>query len=697
MSKEDVALRIGGSCASNRSTGGGGLLADRLASARKHYFVGRERELALFRSALKDAPGAPTVLVVHGPGGIGKSALLQRFAADACAAGRPVVSIDTRTIEPSPADFQRAAVGVLAADRPVLLVDSFERCRHLEPWLRERFLPSLPAGVLVVIAGRLAPDPLWTADLGWNDVLRVMQLGELDAAESALLLASRGAAPDRHAGLLAFASGNPLALRLAAEVAVHDGADNMVWTPCRTVVEQLLLRLVGELPSPAHRRALEVCSHVQDTTEDLLRVVMPDEDVAELFCWLRQLPFMRSGRYGVYPHAVVRDSLDSDFRWRDPEQYKSMHRAIRLHLVERIRNAPEKEALQATSAYNYIIARAPWIRPFRGSRTEGGAYEEPLRRDEWAVVTEMARAMEGEESARAVTYWLDRQPEGFRVHRSFSTGELLGFMCWLRIDDIDDGMREADPVAAQAWETVSRIAPVRHGEHLGLARFMIHPDAYHRPSRAWDLVHMRFTYELMRTDHCAWSCLVHGEPEFWEPVMAYMDMFRADAGPLSRTGHALFCHDWRVDRVDEWTEGIAARLLSGPPVAADEPRAREGALTREESDAAVRDALRCWLDPDGLAASPLLRLRLLQGQPEVDRVAGLGELLSKAVERLERNPRTRHLHAVLIMTYQSSATQEAVARGLNMAFSTYRRHLARGIDEVRERLWQWEMQGHVPD
>jgi hypothetical protein len=30
-----------------------------------------------------------------------------------------------------------------------------------------------------------------------------------------------------------------------------------------------------------------------------------------------------------------------------------------------------------------------------------------------------------------------------------------------------------------------------------------------------------------------------------------------------------------------------------------------------------------------------------------------------------------------------------------MAFSTYRRHLARALDEVRETVWDWEVHGRI--
>ncbi|MEV1178564.1 hypothetical protein [Nonomuraea sp. NPDC049784] len=104
--------------------------------------------------------GGCSVLYVHGPGDIGKSALLRRFAHEAAVAGRPVSMVDGRTLEPSPAAFEAEAELVLRDADAVLLLDNFERIRGLEGWLRERFLPRLPMGVLVVVAGRYPPDAL---------------------------------------------------------------------------------------------------------------------------------------------------------------------------------------------------------------------------------------------------------------------------------------------------------------------------------------------------------------------------------------------------------------------------------------------------------------------------------------------------------------------------------------------------------
>ncbi|MFD0395022.1 ATP-binding protein [Streptomyces nogalater] len=299
-------------------------IAGRLQRGRDRMFTGRAAELAVFRAALSGDEGAPAVLFVHGPGGIGKSMLLRRFAAEARAMGRPVLDIDGRTVQPTPEAFEREAGAAFAEDGTVLIIDTFERCQGLEGWLREKFLPRLPHGGVAVIAGRQAPDAEWTSDPGWADLLYRMALRNLSPDEATALLHAWGVPRHSQAPLLAFTGGHPLALALAAAVAVREPARTAQWKPSMDVVATLLSRLVGEVPSPLHRRALEVCARVHMTTEPLLRVVLGD-DATVMFAWLRELPFIESTQDGLFPHDVVRQALEEDLRWRDPDGYAELH------------------------------------------------------------------------------------------------------------------------------------------------------------------------------------------------------------------------------------------------------------------------------------------------------------------------------------------------------------------------------------
>jgi hypothetical protein len=74
------------------------VLRERLRDLRRRSFAGRDREVAAFRSALADFG----LLFVHGPGGVGKSALLDVFADVAADAGRSAVRVDARHLRLGP-------------------------------------------------------------------------------------------------------------------------------------------------------------------------------------------------------------------------------------------------------------------------------------------------------------------------------------------------------------------------------------------------------------------------------------------------------------------------------------------------------------------------------------------------------------------------------------------------------------------
>jgi DNA-binding SARP family transcriptional activator len=300
-------------------------LARRLQAARQRAFFGREREVGAFRSALDDAARPFTLLFVTGPGGIGKTSLVRRYAQEAHEAGRMVVELDGRTGGCTAAAFEADARPMLGAAPAVLIVDGFEEYQSLEPWLREDFLPRLPLGSIVVLAGRVRPAQDWYTDPAWHEILRVVELGALSEREAAHVLSAREVPVARRAAVLAFAGGNPLALTLACDAAKRDvgGERNGAWRPSQQVIGSLVPQLVGEVPSPAHRQALDVCALLPTTNEELLRAVLlePGADPGVIFAWLRGLPFIESGPQGIHPQDVVREILKADLRWRDPERY----------------------------------------------------------------------------------------------------------------------------------------------------------------------------------------------------------------------------------------------------------------------------------------------------------------------------------------------------------------------------------------
>ncbi|MEV0219047.1 ATP-binding protein [Streptomyces sp. NPDC050704] len=672
----------------------GGSLGDLVVAARDRAFAGRVAELSLFRSSLAGEPGASPVLFLQGPGGIGKSTLLRRFAREAREAGRLVVEVDGRTVPATPEDFEEAAGKAIGEPASVLLVDTFERCQGLEHWLWEQFLPRLPLGAVVVVAGRAAPDPRWIADPGWADLMQVVPLRNLTEADVEAYLRVRGVPAGAHKALLSFTGGNPLALSLAAAVVVQQDPDGTSraadWSPGRDVIATLLPQLVGDPPSPEHRTALEVCAQAVVTSEALLRAMLGD-DADELFAWLRAQPFIESTEAGLFPHDVVREVLAADLRWRDPEGFAVLHRRMHQYLFGRIREVSAAQSLQAMQALAYL-ERAP------GSITDtvvwhpdGAVREMPCSPADERRVVELVHEAEGADSAAIARFWLDRQPEAFTVYRTTGSDDIVACSAWLELSGPEG--EDVDPVVSAAWAHARAGNPLSAGEHMALARFHVHPQVYQRPSATHNLVTLRATAEIIRADRLAWSFVVKRDDGFWNSYFEHSGMMPTDVVPVvGEYGYRLFAHDWRAQSAMAWAaeHGLREGASAVPaPAGVPQERTDQVVLSRPEFDTAVRNALRVLWWPKELAANPLSRSRLV-----AENGGSLHDVLLRAIDTLpdERGGEKRH-HALTAAYSKAAPTQEAAARRLGMSFSTYRRHLTAAVQRVTDILWSHELSG----
>lgn len=682
-----------------------GTLSGWLADANRRSFVGRAEEVELFLRWLLDEELPLGVLHVYGPGGVGKTTLLREYARIALNAGLPVFQVDGRAVQPSPQGFFQALeqAGWEASRGGLLLLDTYEMLAPLDSWLRESFLPALPQPYRVAIAGRLLPAPEWRTDLVWRELTRIVPLRNLRPEESHALLAALNVPEANHDAILACTYGHPLALVLMADwLALREHAEPLALERAPDAVRLLVERFVRDVPGPRHRQALEVSAHARVTTEALLAEVLGADDSYELFAWLRGLSFMEHGPEGLFPHDLVRDVLEADLRWRNPDGFRRVHRQVRGYAVRRFEESTGLEQQLAFGDLLYMHRHQPLMKPFYEWKAFGTVYVEPATPQDHEQILEMVRRHEGPESGRIAAYWLRRQPQAFLAFRSADPLP-IGFIANLRLEDPNPEDLEADPAIRAAWEYVHRYGPLRPGEFIFHHRFKMGREVYHNPL-VQNLVAIACSQLWLTSANLAWAFPTEADPDAWEAMFAYLNFHRATEADFEVGGrrYGVFAHDWRAEPPRAWLERMGERELAvdlKPESLAAERPAPLLVLSEPEFAEAVRQALRDYTHPDALAGNPLLRSRLVQDRAGPNpRPEALQALLREAADALAVTPKSEKMTRALAITYfEPAPSQEAAAERLDLPFSTYRYHLRKGIDAVTAWLWQRELYGTEPD
>lgn len=689
-------------------------LAERLSAERHRRFVGRKRELELFQSAIAASELPFHVLHVFGPGGVGKTSLLRQFIHICNSSETQLIYVDARNIEPTAESLisaLRTIMGLNAPDSPlqvlaaqpgrhVVLLDTYETLATLDEWLREVFLPQLPENTLIVIAGRHALPSAWRTDSGWQALIHSLPLRNLSPEESQTYLSRRAVPATQHHAVLDFTHGHPLALSLVADVFAQ--GQDICFQPeaAPDVVKTLLEKFVQDVPTPAHRMALEACALVRLTTEALLAQMLAKEaDVHELFEWLRRLSFIEPGKVGLFPHDLAREVLTADLRWRNPDWYAELHRRARIYYTTRLQQTHGQEQHRVLFDYIFLHRDNPAIRPRFTWQENRSLLTDTMRGTDQSVLLRMVAEHEGEESAHLAAHWLARQPQGVLVFRD-SQQQPTGFVLMVALHQASIEDLNADPSAIATWRYLQNHSPLRKSEGATLFRFWMARDTYQGVSPTQSLIFINFVQQHRLTAGLAFTFFPCAEPDFWAAMFAYADLARLPEADFEVGGrrYGVYGHDWRVVSPDAWQELLAQREIAASAQALAPQRVSEPLLVLSQAEfvEAVQNALRNFSRPNALHNNPLLRSRLVVEQVaargSAERIAALQALVKEAAESLQSSPREDKLYRALYHAYLHPApTQERAAELLDLPFSTFRRHLKAGVTWVADILWRREI------
>ena len=674
--------------------------------------MGRSAEIELFRSALDDASDPSfSVLHIQGPGGVGKTTLLEAFGVVAAGVGATVVHLDGSDLDPSPVSVLESLEGTLAIPsgggailpsegigRLVMLVDAYEQLMPLDHWFRARLLPRLPASALIVIAGRETATQAWRTDPTWGALLRVVSLRNLNPEDSRAFLRKAGLDERLHEPIVRISYGHPLGLALLADVAARGGQIEPDVLPL-DLVEVLLPRFVGTVPDDRLRRALGACAVARCTTEPLLRTVLEEHDVHDVFAWLRALSFIELKADGVGPHDLARDVLDADLRWRDLDSYTYVFRKVREHGLASSRAATGRAQQRAIFDLKFLFRQVRTATAPVDWGSWGDYYPERASPEDRGQILELVRIWEGEQSAAIAARWLDQQPEGFFVIRDLDD-EVRGMLAILdlarsSLDDID-----ADPGARAAWDFALGSTPPRPGESVTLCRFVVDRESHQGPSPTLNAVPILTMQIQLSTPNLSWDFVALADPDRWNDYFAAGDLPRAEGADFSVGAVTTSVCSHTTSERSRWTPGLSFgpsgrwhRMSTRPPGSTPWPcscfrtrtsRQPYGKESRICSAPTSSHETR-WCAP---GSSPIAAERGESG------AAVLEAVLREGAATLARHPRDDKLLRAVDRTYlRPAGTQEAAAAVLGLPFSTYRRHLTQGMTRIVSWVWDQEVYG----
>ena len=440
-----------------------------LEGVEEELFVGREALREWFAAWLTtDAP--PALLAVHGPGGVGKSALLRAFARQAARQGWAVRTLDARDVPDVPRALGRALGR--GQGRRLVLLDTCEAAPGLGRHLAVRLLPRLEQEVRLVTAGRFPLGRTWAADSPWRRLVREVVLAGFSPAEGREYLRRRGLVQEPVAQrILAMGGGSPLALSLAADLAVGAGAMHFPapgqW---QRVLGELCDQFLREAPDPQLRELLELGCVVRQFNAGILET-LAGRGVGNALDRLAGLSVVEASEHGLRVHEEVRELVVQRWRRQDPEALRRLQTIAAEWYRRRAGAGDAEEREWLVSERMFLcgdrVVHQLFFPPERESEAvyldAVGAEEAPRLEEIWRVWAEQVTGTAPSAALlRAVERLLAYPGLELRAVRAGS-GDIEGFRGVLPVCRESVGLLREHPafgdLARALWSEDSRLAP----------------------------------------------------------------------------------------------------------------------------------------------------------------------------------------------------------------------------------------------
>lgn len=436
----------------------------------------------------------PVVAYVHGPAGIGKTALLAALAASLDDEGIRNVRIQAGAVEPRPAEILAAilaALGKKSAEElkgeqqiAVVMVDDVDTWRLAASWLRTELLPALPANLRFVLAGGAPPPAAWSTEYGSHFL--DIRLGAITKAYSDAVVAAAGLTPAHAERIWFLTGGHPLGLRMAIHAARSGSLDTV-----RDAGElaNTILHAIGDSEL---RRAVEACAVVRRANRALISTILGASEPIPLSLLeaVEALPFATRDAEGIYITEPVRQAIVDWMSGVDATRYQAWRKIAADWIVGCLRSAGRAGRWRYMADLLHLLEE-PSLRNAFFPTDAPTPPVEPARQADFEQILAIAEIRNGSEERARIEAWTLRLPHRFSVARG-ADGEVLAFYLFARQDDPHAGLGSLDPLLAD-WLRHLAAHPLK-GEVLFIRQIVAKVDEPYPAARVACILDLKRNY-----------------------------------------------------------------------------------------------------------------------------------------------------------------------------------------------------------
>jgi hypothetical protein len=635
-------------------------------------FVGREAELALFEDFVLGE--ADSLLFVEGSLGIGKTALLDAYEARCRALGWLCFRLDARVVDPSdstilaalyPPDRGSSAVASLfptarrlAGRRWVLLIDNFDAWMKFSALPKELFV-DIRTDCRTVVAARRRSRSSW-----WGDTApprTTLSLGPLSSGDSFHMATMLGVDAKTRAREVGRAQGHPLCIAA------------LTWTHRPSVDREAhaLDPLASTALGGVSREILELAALPVRITEDLLAELLDDHALAvTVYDRLGEVCVRDPDGVGLrMPHSV-REILVERLRRRNPMRFSNLQQRLAQYYAKRLDDGSTAYAPTIVHDLLDTLSQHPVLSRMYGGADSDGIMARRARSDEATALDAAIQRMADAETAADMMARVEAgNCSTYVLHQDDAIVAVLQFavVTTNNVPSAHGGDRRRAAVKSVIG---------RFGEgtvHAATVLAFVIPPA---ELLGWGPVSRavaRLLFELFITARSTSASVVVSVPLRPSRSLPGAEIVMVD-------GLIVSMHDTRgatpqavVSMLMNVTEEWLSPVFEPPPLV-------PVAITTE----AVRTALANLDQLDQLTESPLASLELAPGATPAHQ---LQNLLRETLSTLEDAPSDQRLFLILRAVYvEKVGKHEQIAADLGLTYGTFRRHLSRALERVREVL-----------